>query len=189
VAATLTGLIGDYRATTRVLTIMAEDHILSGKLSKTTYSILFIMVISAAACPVAISRTVVYNARMQGGVVMQETIRRSRARLAILLLIVVAIVVVTLISLLSGPHLLLMNVETSELYGQWSAQDGDTLTLTRESSVQTYVLRDKQFLTENGEPVRTVILPAAGCTMTFRGETVSLEELCAPEQSIQFLYR
>ena len=46
VAAILTGIIGGYRATTRILSTMAEDHILSEKFSKTTYSILFIMVIS-----------------------------------------------------------------------------------------------------------------------------------------------
>ena len=45
-AAILTGLIGGYRATTRVLSTMAEDRILSDKFSKTTYSILFIMIIS-----------------------------------------------------------------------------------------------------------------------------------------------
>ena len=44
--AILTGIIGAYRATTRVLSTMAEDRILSEKFSKTTYSILFIMVIS-----------------------------------------------------------------------------------------------------------------------------------------------
>ena len=46
VAAILTGIIGGYRATTRVLSTMAEDHILSEKFSKTTYSIVFIMVLS-----------------------------------------------------------------------------------------------------------------------------------------------
>ncbi|MBQ9662600.1 MAG: amino acid permease [Oscillospiraceae bacterium] len=46
VAAILTGIIGGYRATTRVLSTMAEDRILSEKFSETTYSILFIMVIS-----------------------------------------------------------------------------------------------------------------------------------------------
>ena len=46
VAAILTGIIGGYRATTRVLSTMAEDRILSEKFSKTTYSILFIMAIS-----------------------------------------------------------------------------------------------------------------------------------------------
>ncbi len=46
VAAILTGIIGGYRAATRVLSTMAEDKILSEKFSKTTYSILFIMGIS-----------------------------------------------------------------------------------------------------------------------------------------------
>ena len=46
VAAILTGIIGGYRATTRVLATMAEDRILSEKFSNTTYSILFIMGIS-----------------------------------------------------------------------------------------------------------------------------------------------
>ena len=46
VAAILTGIIGGYRATTRVLSTMAEDHILSEKFSKTSYSIVFIMVLS-----------------------------------------------------------------------------------------------------------------------------------------------
>ena len=46
VAAILTGIIGGYRATTRVLSTMAEDRILSEKFSRTTYSILFIMVLS-----------------------------------------------------------------------------------------------------------------------------------------------
>ncbi len=41
-AAILTGIIGGYRATTRVLSTMAEDRILSEKFSKTSYSILFI---------------------------------------------------------------------------------------------------------------------------------------------------
>ena len=45
-AAILTGMIGAYRATTRVLSTMAEDRILSDKFQNTTYSILFIMVIS-----------------------------------------------------------------------------------------------------------------------------------------------
>ena len=44
--AILTGIIGAYRATTRVLSTMAEDRILSEKFQETTYSILFIMVIS-----------------------------------------------------------------------------------------------------------------------------------------------
>ena len=46
VAAILTGIIGGYRATTRVLSTMAEDRILSEKFSKTTYSIVFIMILS-----------------------------------------------------------------------------------------------------------------------------------------------
>ena len=46
VAAILTGIIGGYRATTRVLSTMAEDRILSEKFSKTTYSIVFIMALS-----------------------------------------------------------------------------------------------------------------------------------------------
>ena len=46
IASILTGIIGGYRATTRVLSTMAEDHILSEAFSKTTYSILFIMVFS-----------------------------------------------------------------------------------------------------------------------------------------------
>ena len=45
-AAILTGIIGGYRATTRVLSTMAEDKILSDRFQKTTYSILFIMVLS-----------------------------------------------------------------------------------------------------------------------------------------------
>lgn len=45
-AAILTGMIAAYRATTRVLSTMAEDRILSDKFSKTTYSILFIMLVS-----------------------------------------------------------------------------------------------------------------------------------------------
>ena len=45
-AAILTGMIATYRATTRVLSTMAEDRILSEKFSKTTYSILFIMLVS-----------------------------------------------------------------------------------------------------------------------------------------------
>ncbi|MER2143165.1 MAG: APC family permease [Eubacteriales bacterium] len=45
-AAILTGMIAAYRATTRVLSTMAEDRILSERFSKTTYSILFIMVVS-----------------------------------------------------------------------------------------------------------------------------------------------
>ncbi len=46
VAAILTGIIGGYRATTRILSTMAEDRILSERFSKTTYSILFIMLLS-----------------------------------------------------------------------------------------------------------------------------------------------
>ena len=46
VAAIMTGIIGGYRATTRVLSTMAEDRILSEKFSRTTYSIMFIMVLS-----------------------------------------------------------------------------------------------------------------------------------------------
>ena len=46
VAAILTGIIGGYRAAMRVLSTMAEDRILSEKFSETTYSILFIMVLS-----------------------------------------------------------------------------------------------------------------------------------------------
>ena len=46
VAAILTGIIGGYRATTRILSTMAEDRILSEKFSKTTYSIVFIMALS-----------------------------------------------------------------------------------------------------------------------------------------------
>ena len=45
-AAIITGIIGAYRAAMRVLSTMAEDNILSEKFSKTTYSILFIMVLS-----------------------------------------------------------------------------------------------------------------------------------------------
>ena len=45
-AAIMTGIIGAYRASLRILSTMAEDRILSEKFSKTTYSILFIMVIS-----------------------------------------------------------------------------------------------------------------------------------------------
>lgn len=45
-AAILTGIIGAYRATMRVLSTMAEDKILSDRFSKTTYSILFIMALS-----------------------------------------------------------------------------------------------------------------------------------------------
>ena len=46
VSAILTGIIGGYRATTRILSTMAEDRILSERFSRTTYSILFIMGIS-----------------------------------------------------------------------------------------------------------------------------------------------
>lgn len=46
VAAILTGIIGGYRGTTRVLSTMAEDRILSERFSRTTYSILFIMALS-----------------------------------------------------------------------------------------------------------------------------------------------
>ena len=46
VAAIMTGIIGGYRATTRVLSTMAEDRILSEKFSRTTVSIIFIMGIS-----------------------------------------------------------------------------------------------------------------------------------------------
>ncbi len=46
VSAILTGIIGGYRATTRVLSTMAEDRILSERFSRTTYSIVFIMVLS-----------------------------------------------------------------------------------------------------------------------------------------------
>ncbi len=45
-AAILTGMIAAYRATSRVLATMAEDNILSERFSRTTYSILFVMVIS-----------------------------------------------------------------------------------------------------------------------------------------------
>lgn len=45
-AAILTGMIAAYRATTRVLSTMAEDRILSDRFANTTYSILFIMVVS-----------------------------------------------------------------------------------------------------------------------------------------------
>ena len=45
-AAILTGIIGGYRAATRVLSTMAEDRILSEMFSKTTFTILFIMGIS-----------------------------------------------------------------------------------------------------------------------------------------------
>ena len=45
-SAILTGIIGSYRATTRILSTMAEDKILSKWFSKTSCSILFIMLIS-----------------------------------------------------------------------------------------------------------------------------------------------
>ncbi|MBR0352873.1 MAG: amino acid permease [Oscillospiraceae bacterium] len=48
-AAILTGIIGAYRATVRVLSTMAEDKILSERFSRTSYSILFIMLLSIAA--------------------------------------------------------------------------------------------------------------------------------------------
>lgn len=43
VAAILTGIIGGYRATTRILSTMAEDRILSKKFTNTSFSIFFIM--------------------------------------------------------------------------------------------------------------------------------------------------
>ena len=46
VAAIMTGIIGGYRATVRVLTTMAEDRILSEAFSKTSVSIVFIMGLS-----------------------------------------------------------------------------------------------------------------------------------------------
>ena len=45
-AAIFTGIIGAYRAALRVLSTMAEDHILTEKFARTEYSIVFIMVIS-----------------------------------------------------------------------------------------------------------------------------------------------
>ena len=45
-AAILTGIIGGYRAATRVLATMAEDQILSEKFTNTSFTILFIMVLS-----------------------------------------------------------------------------------------------------------------------------------------------
>ena len=45
-SAIMTGIIGAYRAAMRVLSTMAEDKILSDWFSRTTYSILFIMVLS-----------------------------------------------------------------------------------------------------------------------------------------------
>ena len=46
VAAILTGIIGGYRATNRVLATMAEDRILSDRFQNTTYSIVFILALS-----------------------------------------------------------------------------------------------------------------------------------------------
>ena len=46
VAAIMTGIIGGYRAATRILSTMAEDRILSERFSNTTYSIIFIMGLS-----------------------------------------------------------------------------------------------------------------------------------------------
>ena len=46
IAGIITGIIGGYRATARVLTTMAEDKILSEKFSKVSFSIFFIMVLS-----------------------------------------------------------------------------------------------------------------------------------------------
>ena len=46
-AAILTGMIGAYRAAVRVLSTMAEDHILSEKFLETPHSILFIMILSS----------------------------------------------------------------------------------------------------------------------------------------------
>ena len=45
-AAIMTGIIGAYRALVRVLSTMAEDRILSERFSKTSYSILFVMLLS-----------------------------------------------------------------------------------------------------------------------------------------------
>ena len=45
-SAILTGIIGAYRAMLRVLSTMAEDRILSEKFNKTSYSILFVMLLS-----------------------------------------------------------------------------------------------------------------------------------------------
>ena len=47
-AGVLTGIIGFYRATIRVLTTMAEDRILSEAFSRTGYSTLFIMIFSVS---------------------------------------------------------------------------------------------------------------------------------------------
>ena len=46
IAAILTGIIGGYRAATRVLATMAEDKILSEKFNKTSFTVLFIMLLS-----------------------------------------------------------------------------------------------------------------------------------------------
>ncbi len=46
-AAILTGIIGAYRASLRVLSTMAQDHILSERFAATTFCILFIMLISS----------------------------------------------------------------------------------------------------------------------------------------------
>ena len=46
ISAIMTGIIGGYRATTRVLSTMAEDRILSEKFNKTSVSIIFIMVLA-----------------------------------------------------------------------------------------------------------------------------------------------
>ena len=46
IAAILTGIIGGYRATTRVLSTMAEDRIISEHFSKTSFSILFVMAVA-----------------------------------------------------------------------------------------------------------------------------------------------
>ena len=48
IAAILTGIIGGYRATTRVLSTMAEDRIISEHFSKTSFSILFVMAVAIA---------------------------------------------------------------------------------------------------------------------------------------------
>ena len=47
-AAILTGIIGAYRATTRILSTMAEDNIVPGGFANTTVCILFIMAISVS---------------------------------------------------------------------------------------------------------------------------------------------
>ena len=46
ISAIMTGIIGGYRATTRVLSTMAEDRILSEKFNKTSVSIVFIMMLA-----------------------------------------------------------------------------------------------------------------------------------------------